>query len=300
MINFNQLRVFYEAARAQNFSQAARNLCVTQPAVTAQIRALEDQLDLRLFKRRGRRMALSEAGALLFQHAHEVFEHEKRMVRLLGEVRELKRGLLKIGTTRTYARYLMPDLIARFRASFPQIKIILDEGSSSEVCRSLLELQNELAVVAVEDGLQGVELLPFREEEVVLIAAPGHPLDRPGGIRFEELQGQLLLLKEESSSTCALVRKRFEERKMPANVLVQTSNVEFIKEMVERGEGVSFLVRSAIHEDVGQGRIRIVPIVDETLTLPVYIAYVDEADLSPAGRAFLRILRGEDRPGPGL
>ncbi|MBI5445302.1 MAG: LysR family transcriptional regulator [Deltaproteobacteria bacterium] len=297
MINFNQLRFFYEAAKCQNFSLAARNLCVTQPAVTAQIRSLEELVELPLFKRRGRRMALSEAGALLFQHAHEVFELEKKMERVLGEMRELKRGLLKVGTTRTYARYLMPDLIARFRASYPQIKIILEEGSSSEVCRSLLELRNELAVVAVEDEGAGMERLPFREEEVVLIAAPAHPLAKPAGIRFEELQGQLILLKEEGSSTCAVVRKRFEDRGIPANILVQTSNVEFIKDMVERGEGVSFLVRSAVEEDVEEGRIVIVPIVDETFTLPVHIAYLNEHALSPAARAFLQILRGEDACG---
>jgi len=128
VINFNQLRFFYEAAKAQNFSAAARNLCVTQPAVTGQIRALERALEMRLFKKRGRRMVLSEAGALLFQHAHEVFEVEKRLERVLGEMRELKRGLLKIGTTKTYARYLMPALITRFRSTYPDIKIILDEA----------------------------------------------------------------------------------------------------------------------------------------------------------------------------
>lgn len=294
MVNFNQLRFFYEAAKAQNFSAAARTLCVTQPAVTGQIRALEEALEIRLFKKRGRRMVLSEAGALLFQHAHEVFEVEKRMERVLVEMRELKRGLLKIGTTKTYARYLMPSLITRFRATYPEIKVILDEGSSQDVCRSLLDLRNELAVVGVIEAVKGIHSLPFRQEEVVLFASPSHPLCAYAeGLRFDQLAGYLLLMKEEGSSTHALVRRCFDKRGIVPNVLVETSNLEFITEMVEKGEGVAFLVRSAIEEELRTGRVKIVPVLDEDLLLQVHIAYLEDGDLSPAAQAFLRILEEE-------
>lgn len=296
MLNFNQLRAFCEAARCQNFSQAARNLCVTQPAVTGQIRALEEALELKLFKKRGRRMVLSEAGALLFQQAREVFELEKRMERLVAEVRELKRGLLKIGTTKTYARYLMPGLISRFRAAYPQIKVILDEGSSLDVCHGLLELKDELAVVALAEEVKGLTFLPFREEEVVLFAAPSHPLARRRrGIAFAELEGELVILKEEGSSTRALVRRLFERRGLTPNVLLETSNLEFIKEMVEKGEGLSFLVRSAVGQELEEGRLRVIPVRDQEMTLQVYTAYREEGELSPAARAFLAILEEERR-----
>lgn len=296
MLNFNQLRAFCEAARCQNFSQAARNLCVTQPAVTGQIRALEEALELKLFKKRGRRMVLSEAGALLFQQAREVFELEKRMERLVAEVRELKRGLLKIGTTKTYARYLMPGLISRFRAAYPQIKVILDEGSSLDVCHGLLELKDELAVVALAEEVKGLTFLPFREEEVVLFAAPSHPLARRRrGIAFAELEGELVILKEEGSSTRALVRRLFERRGLTPNVLLETSNLEFIKEMVEKGEGLSFLVRSAVGQELEEGKLRVIPVRDQEMTLQVYTAYREEGELSPAARAFLAILEEERR-----
>ncbi len=299
MINLNQLRVFHEAARCQNFSQAARHLCVTQPAVTGQIRALERALAVPLFKRRGRRMALTEAGALLYRRAREVFELERVMEREIAEVRELKRGLLKIGTTQTYARYLMPDLISRFRAAYPQVKIILDEGSSRDVCRSLLDLRNELAVVAGTDGVKGVAFVPFRDEQVVLLAHPDDPLAREGAIRFADLDGRLVLMREEGSSTHALVRRCFERRGLTPNVLVETSNVDFIKEMVEKGEGVAFLVRSAIREEVASGRVRVVAVTDEAMILPVYIALPEGPALSPAARAFLEILESEKAAGAG-
>lgn len=291
MLNFNQLRVFCEAARCQNFSQAARHLCVTQPAVTGQIRALEGALGLKLFKKRGRRMILSEVGALLFQQAREVFELEKKMERLVAEVRELKRGLLKVGTTKTYARYLMPGLIGQFRAAYPDVKVILDEGSSLDVGQSLLEMRNELGVVALADELKGLTYVPFRREEVLLFAAPSHPLARRRrGIAFQDLEGQLLVQKEEGSTTHALLRQTFERRGFSPNVLVETSNLGFIKEMVEKGEGVSFLVRSAVAQELADGKIQVIPIRDQELSLDVYIAYLTDGDLSPAARAFLTIL----------
>ncbi|MHB8762764.1 MAG: LysR family transcriptional regulator [Deferrisomatales bacterium] len=290
MINFNHLRFFHEAARCQNFSQAARNLCVTQPAVTGQIRALEEALELKLFKKKGRRMVLSEAGALLFQHAHEVFEVERRIERVMAEMRELKRGLLKVGTTKTYARYLMPGLLSRFHDRYPDVKIILDEGSSLEVCRSLTELRNELAVVAMVEEAKGIALRPFRQEEVVLFASPRHPLAQGPGIRLSELGGHLVIMKEDGSSTQALVRGLFDECGLTPNVLVETANVEFIKDMVERGEAVSFLVRSAVAREIEEGRVRVVPVLDRQMRLSVYIARLEEGDLSPSARAFLEIL----------
>lgn len=291
MINFNQIRMFYEAARSSSFSQAARNLCVTQPAVTGQIRGLEEHLDIKLFKKRGRKMVLTEAGAILFQHTHEMFELEKKMERVMGELRELKRGLLKIGTTKTYARYLMPSVITKFRAAHPDIKIILDEGSSLDVCRSLVELKNELAIVAFTEEVKGVMLLPFREEEVVLFASPRHPLSEKESINFSELAGQLIIMKEEGSSTHHLVRRAFEKRGIAPNVLVETSNVGFIKEMVEKGEGVAFLVRSAIQEELAKGLFKVVPIADENLLMQVHIAHLGEELLSPPALAFLEILK---------
>lgn len=294
MINLNQVRVFHEAARCQHFSQAARNLCVSQPAVTGQIRALEASLGVRLFKKRGRRMVLSEAGALLFQHAREIFEVETKMERLVAELRELKRGLLKIGTTTTYARYLMPGLIKQFLSRYPDIKVVLDQGNSQDVCQSLLDLRNELAVVALTERLQGLAYEPFREEELVLFAAPSHPFaGRDGGIEFADLEGQLILMKEEGSSTHTLVRSLFETRGLSPTVLVETSNMEFIKEMVEKGEGLSFLVRSAIERELAQGSVVAIPLRDQPLTLQVHIAYLDGGDLSPAAAAFLSILAEE-------
>ncbi len=292
MINFHQLRAFYEAARTGSFTRAAEVLCVTQPAVTGQIRALEQALELRLFRRRGRRMVLTEAGALLYQRARQVFELERDMERLVAELKEVRRGLLKVGTTKTYARYLMPGLVRAFHAAHPEVRIVLEEGSSLDVIRGVLDQRNELAVVGRPREFPGLVFVPFRREEVVLLVAPGHRLARAGRAGFRDLAGELLILKEEGSSTRNLVREAYRRRGMTANVLVETSNLDFIKDMVGRGEGISFLVRCAVEEDLAAGTLVEVPLEDGDLYLDVYIVYQDREGLSPAARAFLGILEG--------
>jgi DNA-binding transcriptional LysR family regulator len=292
-MNFNQLRAFHEVAKTLSFSAAARNLHVSQPAVTAHVKALEDTLGVKLFRKRGRRVVVSETGALLFRHAHEVFELEKRMERTIEEVRHLERGLLKIGTTKTYARHLMPPLMTHFHATFPNVRMVLDEGSSQEMCRSLLDLRNELAVVARVGECRGITFVPFRREAVALFASATHPLTHRKGIRFRELAEQLVIMREEGSGIQDLVRRCFEKRGLVPNVLVETSNVEFIRDMVERGDAVSFLVRSAMAEDLERGGIKEIPVVDEDLALEVNIAYLDDPHLSPAAAAFLELLQQE-------
>ncbi len=297
MINLNQLRSFHEAAKCQNFSQAARNLFVTQPAVTGQVRALEASLEIKLFQKRGRSMVLTEAGILLFRHAHDIFELEKKMEQHISEMRELRRGVLKIGTTKTYARYLMPSLISRFRSAYPEIKVILDEGSSSEISQSLLDLRNELVVVAARGEMGGMETIPFREEEVVLFAAPDHPLVGDEEIDFADLAPHFVIMKEQMSSTHKVVQEAFAAHGLIPKVLLETSNVDFIKEMVERGEGVSFLVTPAIESEVKLGRIKAIPIRDADLKLQVNIGFLNGEGLAPAAKAFLEILKGVGEEG---
>lgn len=290
MINFNQLRAFWETARTGSYSRAAQNLFVTQPAISAQIKALEDSFGLKLFRKKGRQVLLTEAGSELFQHAQRVFHVEREIEALVAQMHKLERGVLKVATTKTYARYLMPSIMTRFHAAHPGIKIVLDEGSSLEMCRSILDLRNELGVLARVEEARRVRFIPFRNERIVLFAAKEHPFARKGAIRFADLEGQPVIMKEKGSGTHDLVTRCFISHGMVPNVLVETSNVDFIKDMVSKGEGISFLVEQAVQEDALSGLVEIVDILDQKMELPVFIVTREGDELSPAAKAFLDIL----------
>jgi len=290
MMNLNQLRVFYEAARAGSFTSAAKKLCITQPAVTAQIKTFEDQCNLKLFKKKGRSLYLSDEGNALYECARKIFEYEKEVEDAIEEMRELKRGTLRLGTSKAYARYFMPFLISSFREAFPHIKVHLDEGSSMDILRSLAELKNEVAVIAKVEEDPNVTFLPFKRDRLILILAPTHSLAKKKSVSAEELVHEPIIMKEMGSGTRKRVNELFSKKNVTPNVLMETSNTEFIKQLVQRGEGISFLVEEAVAVEIREKRLATVPVTGENPFLDVSIAYLKDQHLSHPAKAFVDML----------
>jgi DNA-binding transcriptional LysR family regulator len=290
MINLNQLRVFYHAARRQNLTEAARELFITQPAVTAQVKAFEEFCGMKLFKKRGRHVVLSDQGRLLLTYVEKIFECEREIQNAIEEMRELKRGILCLGTTKAYARYFMPRLISGFIKRYPQIKIHLDEGSSLDMIHSLIHFKNEVAVIAKADDPDEVTFVPFSQEEMVVIAARNHPLTRRRSVAFKELASEPFIMKESGSGTRKVVNDLFGKIGCTPNVLMETSNAEFIKQLVQRGEGISILVKAAVSLELQERKLAAIPLRDQSLLLDVSIAYLKDQPLSPPARAFVDTL----------
>ena len=290
MINLHHLRVFYMAAKHQSCTAAARKLCITQPAVTAQIRKLEDQCTLKLFKKRGRNIFLTDEGTALYSYARRIFECEREAEGAIEEMRSLRRGVLRLGTTKTYARHFMPLLITTFHETYPHITVHLDEGSSLDMIHSLLDLKNEVAVIAraVEDP--AVSFTPFSQEELVVILPPSHPLAQKAVVSVRDLAREPIIMKEVGSGTRRKVNALFKRYECTPNILMETSNAEFIKQLVHRGEGFSFLVKEAVAVELKEKRLATVPLEGEEFYLDVSIAYLRNEPLSRPAQAFLDIL----------
>ena len=186
MLNFNQLRVFYHAAKNLNFTAAASELFITQPAVTFQMKSFEEFCNLKLFKKRGRKIYLTDEGKSLFEYAAHIFKYEKEIENAIDEMRELKRGVLSLGTTKAYARYFMPLMLSNFHEKYPNIKIQLNEGSSLDMTYSLLDFKIEVAVIAKAGELPEVIFFPFSKEAMAVIVAPDHHLAKKKNVSFEE------------------------------------------------------------------------------------------------------------------
>lgn len=290
MINFNQLRTFCQAAKHGSYTTAAEKLYVTQPAVTAQMKLLEDHCNLKLFKKKGRKVYLTDEGKTLYQYAHKVFDYEKEIEDVIEDMRELKRGVLRLGTTKAYARYFMPLMITRFRETYPDIKIHLDEGSSRDMTLSLLDFENEISIIAKAEDHPDVYFLPFSEEEVVLIMAPDHPLAGKRSVVFDQLSREPIIMKEIGSGTRRLVNELFDRHHCTPDMLMETSNAEFIKQLVQRGDGISFLVKEAVVIELEEGKLATAPLEGARIFLDVSIAYLKNQHLSPPAKAFLDIL----------
>ena len=292
MLNFNQFRVFYYAAKNLNFTAAAGELFITQPAVTAQIKSFEEFCNLKLFKKKGRRIYLTDEGRSLYNYAAKIFKFEKEIEAVIDDMRELKRGILSLGTTKAYARYFMPLMITTFHQNYPQIKIQLNEGSSLDMIHGLLDFKIEVAIIAKAEDNPEVHFFPFSQEEMTLIVAPRHPLTKKKKISFADLADVPFIMKEKGSGTRKLVEELFDIEGCTPDILMETSNTEFIKQLVQRGEGVSFVVKEAVAAELKEKILTTVPLRGPKVYLDVSIAYLKDQVLSPPARAFVDTLIG--------
>jgi DNA-binding transcriptional LysR family regulator len=297
MLNLNQLRVFYHAAKNLNYTLAASELFITQPAVTAQMKAFEEACNLKLFRKKGRNLFLSDEGRALYGYAEKIFKYEKEIENAIADMHKLKRGVLSLGTTKAYARYFMPLMLSNFHQSYPDIKIQLYEGSSLDMTTSLLEFKNEVAVIAKAADLPEVKFDPFSKEEMAVIAAPGHHLAKKKAVSFEKLAEEPFIMKEKGSGTRKLVEQTFANANCEPNILMETSNTEFIKELVQRGDGISIVVKEAVAMELAEKKLAQVTLKGSQIYLDVSIAYLNGQPLSPPAKAFvdtLRKLRAEE------
>lgn len=291
LLNFNQLRTFHQAAKSLNFTVAGKNLFVSQPAVTAQIKLFEEFCNLDLFAKKGRRIYLTDEGKTIFKYTSKIFELEQNLEKTIYDLQKLRQGCLRIGTTKTYARYLMPVLLTPFHQSFPGVTIELNEGSSLEMSENVLDFRNSLAIITKVDDSPNIHFVPLFREEVVLIAASDHHLAKRDGISMEELVGEPIVMKEIGSGTRKLIEECFRDKKEKLNIIAETSNMEFIKELVKQGEGVSFVVKTAVKRELTAGILVSIPISDRNLFFDVCIVYLRDYRLPMAAKAFLDFLQ---------
>lgn len=297
MLNLNQLRVFYHAAKNLNYTVAAGELFITQPAVTAQMKAFEESCNLKLFRKKGRNLLLTNEGRTLYGYAEKIFKYEKEIENVIEEMHELKRGVLSLGTTKAYARYFMPLMLTNFHESHPDIKIQLNEGSSLDMTNSLLEFKNEVAVIAKAEDVPEVNFVPFSKEEMAVIVAPGHPFIRKRAVSFKDLAQEPFIMKEIGSGTRKLVEQAFANANCEPNILMETSNTEFIKQLVQRGDGISIVVKEAVALELAEKKLAQVLLKNSQIYLDVSIAYLKDQPLSPPAKAFvdtLTTLRAEE------
>ena len=290
MININQLRAFYCVAKNMSFTKAAKELFITQPAVTAQVKHFEEWCELKFFKKKGRGICLTDEGEMLYQHARQLFEYEAQIENSINDYRQLKKGVLRIGSTRTYARYLMPLIMRQFHKNFPRIQIYLDEGSSLDMCISLLELKNEIAIISNVKDNPGIMYVPFSQEEVIPILSLDHSLMKKKNFSVEQIDQEPVIMREVGSGTRQFVDNLFKQFDIKPNILMETANTEFIKQLVARGDGISFLVKEAVLEDLQANRLATLPFENGSRYLEANFAYLKKQPLSLPAQAFMRAL----------
>ncbi len=285
----NQLRSFYTAAKLNSISKAAEALMVTPPAICMQIKQLEETVKVRLLLRDGNTIRLTDTGALVFKKAELIFQEIHEIEGLLEDVSTGKSGELRLGCPEVPLKLLMP-LIMAFQRTYPGIKVILDKGSNAEMVKSIRDHRNELAVVQYRPSDSRLKIKVIGKDEVVLVASP-KSAHLPGPeISVMQLSEIPLALRLEGSAVREIVLEYLRKFKVTPLIAMESGSISLIKEFVQQDNGVAFLEHDAIDDELRNGALRAVQILEGSPTIEFGIGYRNRKYLSPPAWAFLRLL----------
>ena len=292
--SLNSVLVFHEVAKHRSFSKAAEGLFISQPAVTKHIKELERRVGMGLIQRRKGGFSLTEAGKIIFRYSHKISSHLMEMENVLGSLQKDHRGLLKIGTTESYSRCLMPRLLSGFQAAHPAFKIALDVGNSDEIERNLLVYKNDLGLIGLTRTSSKLEAIPFLKEPLVLIVSPNHSLAKRKVVSLRELEGYPFIIRAKGSTTRRIVLQAFKDLEIRPSLLMEAGSSEFIKQWVSEGKGVSVIVKRIVGDEEKRGIIKTVPLM-EKLHLEVALLYLREERANPAVKTFVNFIENQGK-----
>jgi len=289
-LNLHHLRVFAAVAEQGGFSRAAATLHLSQPAVSKAVRELERQVGITLIDRSARTPRLTEGGEALYARARELFGVERVAEDELRGIRGLERGTLRVGASTTIATYLLPAILGRFHAAHPQVALRVASANTRSIARRLLE--GRLDIALVEGPVRHARLEPraWRDDELVVIAPPMHPLARKRRVRAAALAAEPFIVRERGSGTRTVVERALAARGLAPRQAMQLGSTEVIKQAVAAGLGLAIVSRAAAADQLALGRIALVRVVDLTIERTFLQLRLRGRGTSAAASAFERML----------
>lgn len=295
-VTLRQLRVFESVARHLSYTQASRELHLTQPAVSMQVRQLEDDLGLPLFEKLGKRTELTEAGRELYQYSLGINRSLQELEEVMESLKGVSRGRLSIAVAST-VNYFAPRLLAAFQRRYPGIGLHLDVTNREALIRALEANAVDLVLMGQPPEQVEVEAEAFMANPLVMIARPDHPLSPERSIPLERLAEEVFVIREPGSGTRLAMERFFAEHGLTPRHGMQMTRNEAVKQAVRSGLGLSVVSLHTIELELETRRLVILDVAGLPLQRQWYLVYRRGKRLSPSARAFREFVIQE---GPGI
>jgi DNA-binding transcriptional LysR family regulator len=290
-MEIDQVETFLAVATYGGFHRAAEALRVSQPAVSARIRALEDSLGVTLFTRGRANLSLSPAGKALRPHAEELLRTVALARQAVHELEPSAGGTLRIAAALSVCTYFLPDVMKDYQAANPKVMVSLRSGNSAQVLKMVLDGEADIGV-ARSLNHPGVETMTLRDDPLILVGHPKHPAARKRRARLEEVESWPLIFFDRGSSDWTLTQGLFRRAGLLPNVVLEVETIEAAKRMVERKLGLSFLPQIALTRELQQRKLVAIQIVNaERLRRNLDVIHPRHRPLSKDAQAFLRLLQ---------
>ena len=247
-----RLKVFDTVAKRLNFTKAANELNITQPAVTKHIKEIELNLNIKLFERNGTKIKLTKAGEILLKYTEEIFSVYQKMEFEIGQLQEKQKGTLRLGASTTIAQYVLPPILAEFRKRFPEIQLSLVIQNSEKIEDLLANHKIDVGLIEAQIKNRTFHYFPFMKDEIVLVSRQKHSISTKNNIKLDDLKHIPLVFREPGSGTLETIDLALKSNNLKLNELnieIQLGSTESIKSYVLHSDALAFLsIHSILHE----------------------------------------------------
>jgi DNA-binding transcriptional LysR family regulator len=288
-MDFDQVHTFLEIVRLKSFSKAAHTCYRTQPAISAQVRQLEQELNTALFERFGSRISLTTAGKIFADYAAQMLDLRRRAQDAISELERNPRGELVIAANEATCIYVLPQVFSEYKNLFPAVQLQLDRSYGARVVDAVTENIADFGLTQLPVEEKRLEVVHIHKDEIRLIVPARHPLaDKKAVHAHELLEYQLLLPK--SGATRARLNGWFELVEDDLQVSMELDSTEMMKRFVMAGLGISFLAASNCREEVTAGKLRAISLAPEPMIRRLGLIYRKDKALSKAALGFIQVV----------
>src|SRR5580765_4006667 len=287
-MDFDQLETFLEVARHTSFSRAAEKRFRTQPAISSQIRALEEEIGAKLFDRGGGKVAITAAGKVFQQYAEQTLQARKTLLVTVAEMERVPRGEIVVGANEGTCLHILPEVFAEFKKLYPNVGVQISRLERAKIMDSIIDNSVDFGVVSAPVDDKRLTVVNIHRDELVIIAPPGHALCRLQQVGIADVVQFPLLLPKLGRTRYAL-ENLFDERSLKPRVAMELDSSELLKRFVAADVGVGFIARSNVIEDVKAGVLAAIVLADASIRRDLALVFRKDKSLSRAALAFIDI-----------
>jgi len=303
-MDLDQLHTFLEIVRLKSFSKAAQTCFRTQPAVSAQVRQLEQELNTSLFERLGAKIALTPAGRIFADYAEQILELRRRAQNAINELERVPRGELVIAANEATCIYVLPRVFSEFKKRFPNVQIMVDRAYSPRVVEAVIDNQADFGITQLPIKEKRLQIVKIHSDEIKVLLPPYHPLAARPHILASDLAGVPLLMPK-AGTTRSRLTAWLEPVEDELRISMELDSTEMVKRFVMAGLGVGFLAGSHCREEVAAGRLVATPMGPDPMIRQIGLIYRKDKALSKAALGFIEVTLGHAvtngvRMGPGV
>jgi DNA-binding transcriptional LysR family regulator len=285
-MDFDQLETFLEVARLSSFSRAAEKRFRTQPAISAQIRALEEEIGARILDRSGGKVSITAAGKLFQKYAEETLDARKAVLTAIAETERIPRGEIIVGANEGTCLHILPEVFAQFKKQYPDVAVNIKSADYAKILDSVIDNSVDFGVVSMPVTDPRLTVVLIHRDELVIIVPPQHPLAKLKSATIADA-ARFPLVVPKAGHTRDALEDLFYENKLKPRYAMELDSSELLKRFVAADVGVGFIARSNVQEDVQANVLVAIPMSDAQVRRDLALVFRKDKALSRAALAFI-------------